>query len=175
MPSGDHFSPLQWGRTHYVSYPSGVALCCLWSSTGVKGRHFHKPFSDAVPAADLLQAGGFLNYNRVAVYAILLRIQSKLFNKKKKFKKSPYLHSSCGSSLSLVAAGTIYQKSWSIHAKREHNKTTRPKMRLSALHSSTGGYPNTTCWFPTAGMQRLHLPFLKADSAFMTGLVSGGM
>lgn len=173
MLSGDHFSPLQWGRTHYVSYPSGLARCCLWSSTGVTGRRLHKPFSDSVPAADLLQAGGFLNYNGLAVYAILLRIQSKLLKKKK--KKNPYLYSSCWSSLSLVAAGTIYQKSWSIHAKREHNKTTRPKMRLSALYSSTGGYPNTTCWFPASGMQRLHLPFLKADPAFMTGLVSGRM
>lgn len=78
MPSGDHFSSVQWGRTHYASYPSGLALCCLRSSTGVTGRHFLKPFGGAVPAADLLQVGGFLNYNGVTVYTTKLRIQSKL-------------------------------------------------------------------------------------------------
>lgn len=42
----------------------------------------HKPFDGAVPAENLLQVGGFLNYNGVTVYATIIRIQSKLFNKK---------------------------------------------------------------------------------------------
>lgn len=158
MPSGDHFSPLQWREL--IMWVTLQGLLCSACEVALEWQL--DICSGAVPAADFLQVGGLLNYNGVAVYAFILRIQSKLFN-----IKNPYLYSSCWLSLSLVAAGTIYQKSWKIHAK-EHNKVTRPEMRHSALHSSTDGYPNTTCWFPTSGMQRLNLTFLKANSAFLT-------
>lgn len=172
MPSGDHFSSLQWGKTHFGSYPPGLALCCLWSSTGVPGRHLHEPFSGAVPAADLLRAGGFLNYSGVAVYAIILRCKVYSLIKKKKLK-NPYLYSSCWLSPSLVAAGTIYQKSWRIHAKGEYNKTTRPKMRhcTSLLHRRVSWHNLLIPYFWYAEVAS---DFSQSRLSFRDSLVTGG-